>query len=632
MSNPPIFATFLLRSAFLEEFDAALCEAVFGVGVDWASLIARAVQANLFILTFSEGTGWYRYNPLFQRFLQETFARESPGEASGLLDDLGVVYRSQNNWEKAYAVYQRRGQHDALGDLIEEAFPALARDGHLITLSTWFDALPKELLRKRPALASLNGIIQVMLGEVEGGLELLDFAVSRFRQQEESEKLAISLTRRTLAFIFRGDFSGALKDAAEAYKLSETQDDLVHVQADSLRSMGISLINLDRNMEAGASLNEALNLYQKLEDPNKGALTHIDLGFSSSNLGLYSDALRHYELALQHWENQKNLVHQATVLNNIGVLLHIRGEILPASQRFEEALAYARRSGYRRAESLTLASLGDLYSDLDDLDAALEAYRQAREIAQEAELESLILYLDLAETMVACRKGDEYLATELLALVKKRLIKSESDYERGLYGFRAGQLYLLHHDYSEAVSELTKAAQLFDRGGRQAELAQSYMLLAEATYQAGSLEHAAAYVEQALGTASALESDFLLLTTARFAKGILGAISQHGDSDRDSERLLRRVLLYEEQLGSNRRLLRRQVSLVPVSPPHISVRALGDGVVVRNGKKIDRCGMADLTRSGYVFLLARPSRWADKRKGWSNFLARDFDEANAGQV
>jgi ATP/maltotriose-dependent transcriptional regulator MalT/DNA-binding SARP family transcriptional activator len=614
--QPLEIRSFLLRSAYLDAFDPALCEEVFGSGTDWHELISRVVRSNLFILSIGDEAPWYRYNALFQQFLQETYVRESPEAVERLLMDLGQVYRTQNHWEKAYLVYQRLNNPDTLGELILEASPSLAADGHLITLSSWLDSLPPGLVRNRPALASLRGIVGVMLGEVERGLNLLDHAIDRDRLTQERENLATSLTRRSLGRIFQGDFRGALEDSEEAYQLSVSITDFLNMQAEALRSKALCLINLDRNTEAGDTLEKALLLFEALEDSNKVALTHIDLGFSNSILGLYGQALRHYELALEFWEAKKNLVHQATVLNNIGVLLHARGDILGASKRFEEALLKARRCGYRRAETLTLASIGDIYRDIDDFPAAISAYQQARDAAVQGELKSFIVYLDLAEMITTYRQGEKYLAFELLELAQKKVGDSESDYERGLYGFRAGQLFLLNQDYSEAVAELSVALGHFARGGRKAEIAQVYLLLAEAYFASENLDRANECLEKAFGAAAVLEGDFSLLVVGRFAKGILAAVERGSPLDIAVQRLVKKIAHYEESLGGYRRSLRRQEAILPVSPPLLSVRAFGDTKVVRDGRLVDHGDWhSQVARDMFYCLLAYPEGLTKDRIG-----------------
>ncbi len=610
----PEIRSFLLRSAFLGEFDPALCEQVFGPEEDWATLISETLRSNLFILALGESPRWFRYNPLFQQFLQETLTREDPEAAHRLLRKLGEVYKAQKNWEKAYGVYRRLNDPESLANLILAASPSLASDGQLITLSTWLDALPAKFIRDQGSLASLRGIVGVMLGEVDSGCQLLDRAIELFRQGDEPISLATGLTRRSLGRIFRADFRGALSDAVEAEQLSVLIGDLPFTEAEALRSKGLSLINLDRGLEARGNLEKALLLYTSLEDFDKVALTQIDLGYLNSILGLNTEALGHYERSLAHWEAKKNLVHQATLLNNIGVILHTQGDILGASKRFEEALQKARRCGYLRAETLTLASIGDLYGDIDDLEAALSAYQEAKETALQGELRSFLFYIELAEVIITYRRGDTYLAFELLAIAERKVSDSESVYERALFGLRAGFIYLLNQDFPEAVTALADAAQLFLSSGRRLELAQVTLLIAQAYYSLDDEDRGFKYLEQAIQTAAGLDGEWPFVGIGRFAEGVLNAPGLNSSLSAAAKRLQMKITDFENSIGHTRRALRRQENVLPVSPPLLSIRSLGEMQVVLGGRLVGhRDWHSQVAQDLFYCLLAYPEGLTKER-------------------
>ena len=62
---------------------------------------------------------------------------------------------------------------------------------------------------------------------------------------------------------------------------------------------------------------------------------------------------------------------------------------------------YSQLTGNQRMEGYALASIGDLYKDLDAIEEASDAYQKALEIAQQIEDQYLIFYLKTASARLA---------------------------------------------------------------------------------------------------------------------------------------------------------------------------------------------------------------------------------------
>jgi LuxR family maltose regulon positive regulatory protein len=74
----PIIRDFLLRTAFLDEFNAELCYALMGnppAGSTWQAIVELVVKHNLFVLPIGETGDWFHYHRLFSDFLQAQFAK-----------------------------------------------------------------------------------------------------------------------------------------------------------------------------------------------------------------------------------------------------------------------------------------------------------------------------------------------------------------------------------------------------------------------------------------------------------------------------------------------------------------------------------------------------------------------------
>ncbi len=68
---------FLLATAILDQFDLALCESLLGAA-DTGARLEQILQKGLFLQPVEELPGWFRYHPLFHRFLQSRLQQEAP--------------------------------------------------------------------------------------------------------------------------------------------------------------------------------------------------------------------------------------------------------------------------------------------------------------------------------------------------------------------------------------------------------------------------------------------------------------------------------------------------------------------------------------------------------------------------
>jgi len=604
---------FLLRTSLMEEFDAELCQAVLGPatyadGQNWQNLIEDVVQNNLFVLPVGNEGTWIRYHHLFQEFLKAKFAQEHPDEETHILRRLASVHTERGEWEKAHNLYQRLGDVVSIADLIEKKGSMLIRAGRLKTLAEWINALPPAILDSRPALLSLHGVVVTNLGQAEQGLSLQNRAETHLRATDDKIGLARVLAERAVAHRFLGDYQASLADADEALALVATGDEqLCDIRAEALRARGLGLSRMGQLQEAIEWLAESLAAYSTLNDAQRVAMLHMELGMTYFSTGRYDQALTHYNQALDHWRETGNVAQQANVLNNLGVLHHLRGDYEQADLLLEEALACADQSGYARVKVAALASISDLYADLDAKDAALAACRQAHEIAQRIDDRFLLLYLSLAEATLARSKGELGQARDLLDSARNLVLQSTSDFEQGLYELEAGQLTLAEGKVPEAIAHLEKAARRFDGSEQKVARVCAHLYLALAHYTGQNNEATINHLEHVFLSASELEIQHPLLVAARDAKTLLETVQGDPTFDRRASNLLSQVVKFEQDIPALRRRLRRQATAVPFGSPKLHIQALGRAHVTVDGQPVANADwQGQAARDLFFYLLAYP--------------------------
>lgn len=582
----PEVQDFLVRTAFLEEFDADLCAAVFGPGVDWAQMIETVLHNNLFVLPVGEDGRWLRYHHLFRDFLQARLEQDCPQEKDRLLRRLAEVYAERDEWERAYAISQRLGDENAIASVIEQAGPALVKSGRMVILTEWIDDLPAEALATRPNLLSLRGVAAVTQGQIEKGLDLLNLAEAELRSRGDLSGLARTLVRKADAHRFLGNYQASLEEAAEALVLSGQNGDRLQVQAGALRTIAMNLYSTGQLQAASDRLVQSLEAYQSAGDRQMGAMVLMELGMVYRNIGDYERALEHYQQALDYWNEKHNSLGQATLLNNLGVLYHLLGDYTRACSLFNDALILAKDLKNAHLEAYVFCSTGDLYGDLEAVEPAREAYRQAREIARQIDSRSLLHYLDLAEADLWRRSQDFQNSRRLIDAAGRKNRPGRSGYEEGLWQFSSGRLSLSEGNPALAIEHLKEALARFDQGGHRVEAARAYLFLSAAFHANKNLPESFTALKMAFQKADNLDNEQSLVVAGREAKDLLAACQQDPATGHLASRLLDQVNRFEADIPSIRRNLRPHTAAIPFSPPKLTVQALGGGRIKLDGEPV----------------------------------------------
>ena len=578
---------FLLRSSLLEEFNSDLCNAVLsGLYIrqkNWDEYINTIVQNNLFTLPVGMDSGWVRYHHLFRDFLQERLEKERPDEIPIILKSLARAYEALGEWERAYYIQSRLEDVEALAELIERAAPNLMSHA-LTTMGNWVSRLPPSISAKRSGILSIRGVILYMKGNLEEGLELFNRAEQGFRKVDDSNGLALTLVRRATVHRYLGAYQKSLSDADEALAITEANDQMQIVNANALRQKGLCLFRQGQSRQAVKLFEDALEIYERINDTSHIPILMMETGMAYDAIGKEEKTKAFYDKALKIWKNEGNLIWQATLLNNLGVLQFNQGEYDRAILTLEEGLLCAKRSGqFQRVEALILFSLGDVYSEVEDFEFAHRHYEQGKKIAESFGDRFLLNYLGLAQARLALMQLDFNNAKRLLEKIGTNISAQSSFYEDGLYHMLFGHLSLHMANFTKAKELLAIAESHFRKDGRMLEWSKSQMLLAAAYYQCGDQN----------GTQNALKET---LSVEQYSKHSLIVFVRHiqkwlNGFQNDTEYQDKLKKLFEEShqvhrsLPTIRRRIRRLSRAIEIPAVKLTIQAFGR-TQVKVGKKV----------------------------------------------
>ncbi len=611
----PEIRDFLLRTAFLDEFDANLCSAIWGGEGNWRALINAVVQNNLFVLPVGEEGSWLRYHHLFAEFLRVQFEKERPEQLNDLLRRIARVYAGRDEWVRAYSFYSRIGDEEATAGLVEKAGPALIRNAEYALLAKWIDALPKEVMDTHPSLISHKGTVLLIQGQVEKSLEFLNRAEATQRSKHDQAGLAHTLARRATALRFQGRYQDSIQDGMEALELSEGKAELRFVQADAYCTVGISLQHLGELLEAHEKLDRALALYHAGQDKQNIAMVQMELGICSQYEGDSPQAVKHYEQALEYWQSVRNTARQSFVLNNLGGLHLESGNYIEAAKLFEQALTLARNNGILRSEAYLLFNLGNLYADLEAIDSAKDALQKTRDACQRLADHSLLLHIELAEAGIARRQGELTRAKAYLQSAQTLVRKSRSSFETSVVEMEAGSIALADNKVLSAIKHLSEAWAIFNENGQKLEAASAALLLSRAYTLNNDQQVGKGKLAQALDLVGRLDAIQPVVVIGRGTKEELKAYADDAEIGPEAVKLLNRVENFERQITALRRKLRPHTATVLLIPPKLSIYGLGRGQVKVDGKPVTVYSWVNQKRARELFFfLLTNNKWMTKEE------------------
>jgi CHAT domain-containing protein/lipopolysaccharide biosynthesis regulator YciM len=148
-------------------------------------------------------------------------------------------------------------------------------------------------------------------------------------------------------------------------------------QADQLFQQGIEQYRANQTEAAIHSWQQALELYQQLQDRQKEGATLGNLGAAYLALGNYHKAIEFLEGFLAITRSTNHPLGEAQALSNLGIAYQGLKNYNKALELFQESLVKARAIRNPQAEGIALTSLAMVYADQENYAEAIKYYTQS---------------------------------------------------------------------------------------------------------------------------------------------------------------------------------------------------------------------------------------------------------------
>jgi LuxR family maltose regulon positive regulatory protein len=451
--------TFLLQTAILDRLCGPLCDAITGRS-DGQALLEQLETANLFLIPLDEERQWYRYHHLFADVLRHRLERVEPGGSAALQRRAAAWYEQAGLLPEAIGHALAATEVAWAARLVEQAADQLWMRGELVTLLSWLDALPADVVRARPFLFLAHAWVQflahsydpaaaeALLTDAEtvlgvaaahaaeheqaalwGRLAAIRAAVSSVRDdiprtialaQEALARLpegsaiwrVVATLSLGLAFEGRGDAAAASRRLAETIALSRT--------AGTRYLALVATMNLARVRIAQGQLQTAADLCRQGLDlgAEQGGGRLPVTGALQVTLGLLRYEWNDLEAATGHlWEGIRRVQqadeHLRVLLDGYAALARVKQvqgdasgahELMRRAQQVADATDFAWAAPlvatYRARLALSLGRLGDAVRRMDEVGLRLDG-----ELAYQHEF----AHLSLVRVLIAQGKTAEAL-------------------------------------------------------------------------------------------------------------------------------------------------------------------------------------------------------------------------------
>ena len=505
-SQPEAAKEFLLSTSVLDRMSAPLCDALTGRS-DGQAMLERLERNNLFVVALDDERRWYRYHHLFADFLRGRLGQENP-ELAAELNRRAAEWYEQAGWFSAAIGHAlAAADHERAARLVERTAMEAWSGGEAPTLRGWIEALPDEVVRRRPHLRLHHATTLLFTGANLRGVEdALDDAERAFntgetlREADETERRSVLGGVATV----RGWLARLEGKPDLAIELSRRAQGLLPEDETMLRAfaafcLGEASRYADDLQRAGEAFSEAVGISRAADNPSValGALSHL------AGVRAEQGRLREMEAildeALRLAEGRDVGFAAGSVLVGMGHLHYERNALDAAERELTEGIRLVEPTAEIGTLVEAYVTLARLKSAKGDGEGALEAIRRADRVARNSSVSEA--KARAASWMVRLRiaRGD----FEAAALWEERVVNpgEGAGSARISEGITQARLLLARGEREEALGLLHRLRREAEAAGRRGTVIETLTLEALALWSKNEKERAVGALAQALSLA-----------------------------------------------------------------------------------------------------------------------------------
>lgn len=191
--QPEPLRRFLLQTAVLDRFNAALCEAVTG-SPESRSRLEQIERKNLFLVPLDPTRSWFRFHHLFGELLRTRLQHEEPETVPILHGRASAWFAGQGLLLEAVEHSLSAGEFGSAGKLIEQNLQAMTQP----MFREWLLRLPPEVGRQHAWACTFQAWNFCLTGQLDEAARLID-AAERHTVLPDDLRAGLALMRTYMA-------------------------------------------------------------------------------------------------------------------------------------------------------------------------------------------------------------------------------------------------------------------------------------------------------------------------------------------------------------------------------------------------------------------------------------------------
>jgi LuxR family transcriptional regulator, maltose regulon positive regulatory protein len=581
----------LMLSAVPPSMEPALVAALMP-GHEWQAIETWLDEQDFFVEHYP-GNG-RRLNLVIQRFLRD---RLQQFDAAAYQQSATAVVRElekQRRITEALEVAATLQTREELGALLRSHAHMLLQRGSFATLKRAFVALG-DACAEDSLLTAIHARVLAQVDQPDEALELGGQVLDRPGSSIEARHHARLARARALRLLGRMREVPAALDAP----LDDVPGDRI-LQAEFAWHRAHASLALDSNLDNALNLlNESLQAARDAGAPTLELLCRSTIG---QVLGMKGDgpaSVRELAEAASGWRQDQGTAHLPWVLNNLGMAHITVGDMANAISALTEARQESIKAGNLRAEAFAIASLGDAHLAYGHAEDACNYYEEAIRICADHPLDqSLAVLATVGLSAALLDLGDLGRADFVVRGAKELLEGMDTPFEIGSCMLQQAAVASACEQHTEAIDLATKAVELLQATGAEANVRTALYRLALIYFRDGNREAAEEVVERLSAS----------LTEAWMARGLAPLLREHP--------------LFAQWVGQRpgtspilRHAIREVEFVPPAKPseepqrryPRIIAQSLGALRILRDGEEVaDEAWESIRAKELFYLFLARP--------------------------
>lgn len=326
----------------------------------------------------------------FQKALALYEAAGNRLQMAATLDEMGLIYLTQNDYTKALECYRKSldfaesfKDKIAVANALEEIASVYYEQGsHTQALEFFGRALKlREVIGSKPEIAAaLNNIGNAHYEQEDyaAAAKYYQKAIAGFKATGDKLAVAGAMNNLGSAHYLQGNYDTALEFYGKSLK---TEEELRDSQGQATSLLGIGLVHYAQGNYGPALeyFRKNLAIVEAAGNKNRAAVTLYNIGLVYYRRQDYALALENYRKSLKLYEELGvgDKSEAPTLLGLIGGVQFVRGDYALALESYHAALSHFEEMNYADGVAGMLANLASVNHKQGNYGLALENYRKS---------------------------------------------------------------------------------------------------------------------------------------------------------------------------------------------------------------------------------------------------------------